>query len=211
VARGGARDLSHAVPARSGRGVSQLLCPPGAVAGIPRARLARNAGTGSMHCGSMSGNGGARDAGPRTTATSMPHVICWRRAFASWPVVMTGTCAWMREMHAQKKTFWCRCSQRKREAGIGIEPVWNRRVSASSAVKNGCHSPIRGMGLTSTQAVTVRACSTQARPGYSPVRNATFYRSTRIPQRRTGHDASGAALSLPFLVTPRLTVHWRSP
>jgi hypothetical protein len=39
---------------------------------------------------------------------------------------MTGTCAWMREMHAQKKIFWRRCSQRKREAGIGIEPVWNR-------------------------------------------------------------------------------------
>ena len=48
---------------------------------------------------------------------------------------MTGTCAWMREMHAQKKTFWCRCSQRKREAGNGTEPVWNRRGSVSSAVK----------------------------------------------------------------------------
>jgi hypothetical protein len=41
----------------------------------------------------------------------------------------------MREMHAQKKTFWRRCSQTKREAGDGIEPVWNRRGSASSAVK----------------------------------------------------------------------------
>ena len=72
---------------------------------------------------------------PATTATSMPHGICWRRVFASWPVVMTGTCAWIREMLAQKKTFWCRCSQRKREAGIAIEPVWNRRGSVSSAVK----------------------------------------------------------------------------
>jgi (2R)-sulfolactate sulfo-lyase subunit alpha len=65
----------------------------------------------------------------------MPHGIFWRRVFASWPVVMTGTCAWMREMHAQKKTFWCRCSQTKREAGNGTEPVRNRRGSARSAVK----------------------------------------------------------------------------
>ena len=49
-------------------------------------------------------------------------------------VVTTGTCAWMREMHARKR-FWCRCSQRKREAGNGIEPVWNRQYSVSSAVK----------------------------------------------------------------------------
>jgi len=102
---------------------------------FPRARDARNAGTPSMSCDSMSDSGRARNAGPATTATSMPHGICWRRVFASLPVVMTGTCAWMREMHAQKKTFWCRCSQRKREAGIGIEPVWNRRGSVSSAVK----------------------------------------------------------------------------
>ena len=27
------------------------------------------------------------------------------------------------------------CLQRKREAGIGFEPVWNRRGSVSSAVK----------------------------------------------------------------------------
>jgi hypothetical protein len=72
---------------------------------------------------------------PATTATSMLRGICWRRGFASWPVVMTGTCAWMREMHAQKKTFWRRCSQRKREAGDGIEPVINRRGSVSSVVK----------------------------------------------------------------------------
>jgi hypothetical protein len=32
----------------------------------------------------------------------------------------------MREMHAQKNTFWCRCSQRKREAGTTIEPVQDR-------------------------------------------------------------------------------------
>jgi putative transposase len=32
------------------------------------------------------------------------------------------TCAWMREMHAQKR-FWCRCSQKKREAGNALEPV----------------------------------------------------------------------------------------
>jgi hypothetical protein len=30
------------------------------------------------------------------------------------------------EMRAQKSSFWCRCSQRKREAGTAIEPVWNR-------------------------------------------------------------------------------------
>jgi len=41
----------------------------------------------------------------------------------SSPVVTTGTFAWMREMHAQKNTFWCRCSQKKREAGTAIEPV----------------------------------------------------------------------------------------
>jgi len=35
-------------------------------------------------------------------------------------------------------------------------------------------------------------------PGYSPVRNATFYRNTRIPQRRTGHDAGAAAPPLPL-------------
>jgi hypothetical protein len=51
----------------------------------------------------MSDSGDAPDAGSSTTATSMPRGICWRRVFASWPVVMTGTCAWMREMHAQKK------------------------------------------------------------------------------------------------------------
>src|SRR6266566_6484647 len=77
---------------------------------------------------------GSRNAGPCTTAMSMPHGICWRRVFASWPVVTTGTCAWMREMHARKR-FWCRCSQRKREADNGIEPVWNRQYSVSSAVK----------------------------------------------------------------------------
>ena len=49
----------------------------------------------------------------------------------------------MREMHAQK-TFWCRCSQRKREAGSGIEPVRNSHGSASSAVK--VYS--RGLDLT---------------------------------------------------------------
>jgi hypothetical protein len=32
----------------------------------------------------------------------------------------------MREMHARKSSFWCRCSQRKREAGTAIEPVRNR-------------------------------------------------------------------------------------
>ena len=48
------------------------------------------------------------------------------------PVVTTGTCAWMREMHA---SFWCRCSQRKREAGTTIDPVWNQRDWGSSAVK----------------------------------------------------------------------------
>src|SRR5882724_7752310 len=105
------------------------------IAGMPRARRARNAATHSTSCDSMSDSGRARNAGPATTATSMPHGICWRKVFASWPVVTTGTCAWMREMHAQKKNFWCRCSQRKREAGGGIEPVWNRRSSASSAVK----------------------------------------------------------------------------
>jgi len=47
--------------------------------------------------------------------------------FASWAGRDDRTCAWMREMHAQKKTFGCRCSQRKREAGIGIEPVGKRR------------------------------------------------------------------------------------
>jgi hypothetical protein len=50
------------------------------------------------------------------------------------PLVTSGTCAWMREMHAQKR-FWCRCSQRKREAGNSIEPVWNRRDCISGAVK----------------------------------------------------------------------------
>jgi hypothetical protein len=50
------------------------------------------------------------------------------------PLVTSGTCAWMREMHAQKR-FWCRCSQRKREAGEAIEPVWNRRDCISGAVK----------------------------------------------------------------------------
>jgi len=69
---------------------------------------------------------------------SMPQGICWRKVFASWPVGTTGTCAWMREMHAQKKTFWRRCSQRKREAGNGISTVWNRPDSASSAVKKTC-------------------------------------------------------------------------
>jgi putative transposase len=49
--------------------------------------------------------------------------------------------AWMREMHAQKKTFWRRCSQRKREAGNGIEPV--RRGSVSSAVKSNTSLPCR--------------------------------------------------------------------
>jgi hypothetical protein len=48
--------------------------------------------------------------------------------------VTSGTCAWMREMHAQKR-FWCRCSQRKREAGNAIEPVWNRQDCISGAVK----------------------------------------------------------------------------
>src|ERR1700674_2365419 len=47
---------------------------------------------------------------------------------------MSGTCAWMREMHAQKR-FWCRCSQTKREAGDSIEPVWNRQDCISGAVK----------------------------------------------------------------------------
>jgi hypothetical protein len=41
----------------------------------------------------------------------------------------------MREMHAQKSTFWRRCSQRKREAGTAIEPVWTRQDCGSSAVK----------------------------------------------------------------------------
>jgi hypothetical protein len=82
----------------------------------------------------MSDSGRVRDAGSATIATSMPHGIFWRRVFASWPAVMAGTCAWMREVHAQKKTFWCRCSQMKREAGIGIEPVWNRCGSVSGAV-----------------------------------------------------------------------------
>jgi hypothetical protein len=45
----------------------------------------------------------------------------------------------MREMHAQKR-FWCRCSRRStecssREAGHALEPVWNRRVCISGAVK----------------------------------------------------------------------------
>jgi putative transposase len=40
----------------------------------------------------------------------------------------------MREMHAQKK-FWCRCSQKKREVGNALEPVWSRRVCISGAVK----------------------------------------------------------------------------
>ena len=85
----------------------------------------------------MSGSGGARDAGAAMIAILMQHATCWQRVFAaSWPVVTTGSCAWMREMHAQKKRFWRRCSQRKREAGFGIEPVWNRRDSDGSAVKS---------------------------------------------------------------------------
>jgi hypothetical protein len=39
------------------------------------------------------------------------------------------------EMHAQKRSFWCRCSQRKREPGTAIEPLWNRLDWGSSAVK----------------------------------------------------------------------------
>ena len=53
--------------------------------------------------GSMSDSGSARNVGSATIATSMPHGICWRKVFASLPVVMTGTCAWTRGMHAQMK------------------------------------------------------------------------------------------------------------
>jgi hypothetical protein len=40
----------------------------------------------------------------------------------------------MREMHAQKR-FWCRCSQKKREAGNVVGPVRNRQDCISGAVK----------------------------------------------------------------------------
>jgi len=75
------------------------------IAGMPRARRARNAATHSMSCDSMSDSGRARNAGSATTATSIAARNLLAEGLASWPVVMTGTCAWMREMHAQKKTF----------------------------------------------------------------------------------------------------------
>jgi helix-turn-helix protein len=53
-----------------------------------------------------------------------------------------------RVVHARKR-FWSRCSQRKREAGDGIEPVWNRQASVSSAVKLRC--PRRPRGLLTTR------------------------------------------------------------
>src|ERR1700724_4541122 len=83
----------------------------------------------------------------------MPHRTCWRRVFASWPVVTTGTCAWMREMHARKE-FWGRCSQRKREADTAIEPVLHEPDLVSSGsqvayvtrkkVKSECHGASGG-------------------------------------------------------------------
>ena len=39
------------------------------------------------------------------------------------------------EMHAQESSFRCSCSQRKREAGTAIEPVWNRLDWGSRAVQ----------------------------------------------------------------------------
>src|SRR5256714_12718358 len=112
-----------------------------------------------MSCGWISGSGSARNAGPCMTATSMPHGIYWRKVFASWPVVTTGTCAWMREMHARKR-FWCRCSQRKREAGNGIELVWNWQGSVRNAVKQQMlvRSIIRLL-LLAAAALAVSACT----------------------------------------------------
>src|SRR2546421_6519525 len=109
-----------------------------------------------MSCGWISGSGSARNAGPCMTATSMPHGIYWRKVFASWPVVTTGTCAWMREMHARKR-FWCRCSQRKREAGNGIELVWNWQGSVRNAVKQ--QMLIIRLLLLAAAALALSACT----------------------------------------------------
>src|SRR5260370_23227474 len=138
-------------------------------AGIPRARAARSAGTFSMNCGWMIGSGGAPHAEPGTIATSMPHGICWRRVFASWPVVTTGSCAWMREMHARKR-FWCRCSQRKREAGSGIELVQNGQGSVSNAVKQQMLlRSIMRLVLAAAAALLLSACpSLTERAGLPP-------------------------------------------
>src|SRR6202165_5676616 len=108
----------------------------------------------------------------------MPRGICWRRAFASWPVVTTGTCAWMREMHARKK-FWCRCSQRKREAGNGIELVLHRQGLVSNAVKR--------LVLVAGAVLALSACpSLTERAGLPP----SFERAEAL--ERAG-DAAGAA------------------
>src|SRR5207248_399923 len=178
------------------------------IAGIPRARPARHAGTRSMSCGWMSGSGSARNAGPFTTAMSMPHGICWRRVFASWPVVTTGTCAWMREMHARKR-FWCRCSQRKREAGNGTEPVWNSWHSVSSAVKLKCSgsaaswSPIAGRSPSAS--CGRRASSACAR--WRSIRRRTASRCTGPRRTRRTSSAPGAGRSRP---TSTSRISWRS-
>ena len=53
------------------------------------------------------------------------------------PVVTTGTCAWMREVHASMiSSSSGRCSQRKRETGTASLPVRNRRARGSSVVNS---------------------------------------------------------------------------
>src|ERR1700730_9037498 len=157
------------------------------IAGIPRARPARSAGTCSMSCGWMSGSGSARNAGPCMTAMSMPHGICWRRVFASWPVVTTGTCAWMREMHARKR-FWSRCSQRKREAGNGTEPVWNSWHSVSSAVKKvkPATQRIRSLLVANRGEIAIRVMRAASELGLRTV--AIYSQEDRFSLHRTKAD-----------------------
>src|SRR6185312_6456143 len=85
----------------------------------------------------MSGSGAVRNAARATIATSMPRAPPWMRECERLPpVVTTGSCAWMREVHASmSSSSSSRGSQRKREAGTASKPVWTRQTCGSSVVK----------------------------------------------------------------------------